>query len=110
VDTATVNTFTQFCQFLGAVPYDGRTGRCCSSRPTTARLIGDVRVSVLKMSRPPCDTAGTHADISIHIMKSLIDDCCRVSLFHKKFNDNALTKHVGDSYFLAVRDGNLSGF
>jgi hypothetical protein len=27
---------------------------------TTARLIGDVRVSVLKMFHPPSDTAGTH--------------------------------------------------
>jgi hypothetical protein len=32
---------------------------CSSSRSTTARLIGDVRVSVLKMFHPPSDTAGT---------------------------------------------------
>jgi hypothetical protein len=57
---------------------------CSSSLSTTARLIGDVRVSVLKMFHPPSDTADTHADISIHTMKLLLDDYCRVSLFHKK--------------------------
>jgi hypothetical protein len=54
---------------------------CSSSRPTTERLIGDVRVSILKIFHPPSDTAGTHADISIHTTKSLVDVCCRVSLF-----------------------------
>jgi hypothetical protein len=39
---------------------------CSSSPSTTARLIGDVRVSVLKMFHPPSDTADTQADISIH--------------------------------------------
>jgi hypothetical protein len=52
---------------------------CSGSRLTTARLIGDVRVSVLKMFHPPSDTADTHADVSIHITKSLVDDSCRVS-------------------------------
>jgi hypothetical protein len=49
---------------------------CCSSQSTTARLIGDVRLSVLKMFHPPSDTAGTRADISIHTMKSLVHDSC----------------------------------
>jgi hypothetical protein len=81
---------------------------CSSSRSTTAQLIRDVRVSVLKMFHPPSDTADTHAGISIHSTKSLVDDCCRVSLFHKKFNDSTLTKrHVCDSHFLAVHDGNV---
>jgi hypothetical protein len=39
---------------------------CSSSLSATARLIGDVRVSVLKMFHPRCDTADTHTDISIH--------------------------------------------
>jgi hypothetical protein len=83
---------------------------CSSSLSITARLIGDVRVSVLKMFHPPSDTAGTHADISIHNRKPLIDDCCRVSLFQKKFNDSTLSKRrVGDSHFLAVHDGNVKG-
>jgi hypothetical protein len=83
---------------------------CSSSRSTTARLIGDVRVSVLKMFHPPSDIAGSHADISIHATKSLTDDFCRVSLFHKKFNDSTLTKrYVGDSCFLAMHDGNIRG-
>jgi hypothetical protein len=83
---------------------------CISSRSTTARLIGDVRVSVLKMFHPPSDTTDTHADISIHTTKSLVDDCCRLSLFHMKFNDSTLTKqHVGDSHFLAVHAWNVSG-
>jgi hypothetical protein len=52
----------------------------------------------------------THADISIHTTKSLVDDCCRVSFFHKKFNDSTLTKrHASESHFLAVHDGNLRG-
>jgi hypothetical protein len=42
---------------------------CSSSRSTTARLIGDVRVSVHKMPHPPSDTADTHVDISIHTKK-----------------------------------------
>jgi hypothetical protein len=83
---------------------------CSSSLSTTERLIGDVRVSVLKMFHPPSDTADTHADISTHTTESLIDDFCRVSLFPKKFNDSALTKrHVNDSHFLAVHDRNLTG-
>jgi hypothetical protein len=52
----------------------------------------------------------THADISIHTAKSLLDDFCRVSSFHKKFNDSTLTKrHVSDSHLLAVYDGNVRG-
>jgi hypothetical protein len=83
---------------------------CSSSRSTTARTIGDVRVSVLKMFHPPSDTADTSAGISIHTTKSLLDDSCRVSLFHKKFNDSTLTKrHVGDSHFLAVLNGIVTG-
>jgi hypothetical protein len=69
---------------------------CISSRSTTARLIGDVRVSVLKMFHPPPDTA----DISIHTTKSLVHDSCRVALFHKKFNDR---------HFVAVHDGSVRG-
>jgi hypothetical protein len=61
---------------------------CSSSRSTTARLIGDVRVSVLKTFHPPSDTAGTLAGISTHTTKSLVHDFYRVSLFHKKFNDS----------------------
>jgi hypothetical protein len=82
---------------------------CSSSRSTTARLIGDVSLSVLKMFHPSSDTADTHVDISIHTTKSLIDDSCRVSLFRKKFNDSRLMKHVGDSHFLAVHDKNVRG-
>jgi len=51
-----------------------------------------------------------HADISIHTTKSLVDDTCRVLLFHKKFNDSTLTKrYVSDSHFLAVLYGNVRG-
>jgi hypothetical protein len=64
---------------------------CSSSRSTTVRLIGDVRVSVLKMFHPRSDSADTHADISIHTTKSLLDDSCRLSIIHKKFNDSTLT-------------------
>jgi hypothetical protein len=42
------------------------------------------------MFHPPPDIADTHADISIHTTKSLVDDCCRVSLFHKNFNEPRL--------------------
>jgi hypothetical protein len=39
-----------------------------------------------------------------------LDDYCRVSIFHNKFNDTTLTKrHVGDSHFLAVYDRNIRG-
>jgi hypothetical protein len=62
------------------------------------------------MFHPPSDTAGTHTDISIHTTKSLVDDFCRISLFHKKFSDSRLTKrHGGDSHFLAVYGGNIKG-
>jgi hypothetical protein len=80
---------------------------CSSSRSTIARLIGDIRVSVLKMVHSPSDIADTHAGISIHTTKSLVEDFCRVSLFYRIFNDSTLTKHVGDSHFLAVHDGNV---
>jgi hypothetical protein len=80
---------------------------CSSSPSTTERLIGDVRVSVLKMFQPSSDTANTHTDISLHTTKSLVDDTCRVPLFHMKFNDNTLTKYVCDSHFLAVHDGKV---
>jgi hypothetical protein len=79
---------------------------CSSSLSTTARLIGDVDVSVLKMFHSISDTASTHADISIQTTKSLVDDSCRLSLFHK-FSDSMLMKHVGDSHFLSVRDENV---
>jgi hypothetical protein len=79
---------------------------CSSSQSAAARLIGDVRVSVLKMFHPPSDTAG----ISIHTTKSLVDDSCRVSISHKKFSGSTLTKgHVGDSHFFAVHDWNVIG-
>jgi len=32
-----------------------------------------------------------------------------VFLFHKKFSNSTLTKHVGESHFLAVHDGNIRG-
>jgi hypothetical protein len=83
---------------------------CSSSRSTTEWLIDDVHVSVLKMFHSPSDTADTHADISIHTTKSLVDDSCRVSLFHKKFNDSRLTKrHTCDNHFLAMHDENVIG-
>jgi hypothetical protein len=62
-----------------------------SSQPTTARMIGNVRVSVIKMFNLPSDTAGTRVGISIHTMKSLVHVSYRLSLFHKKFNDSTLT-------------------
>jgi hypothetical protein len=74
---------------------------CSSSRSTTARLIGDVRVSVIKMFHPLSDTVGTHAVISRHTAKSLVDDSCRVSLFHKKFNDRTLTKDMSVTAILS---------
>jgi hypothetical protein len=67
---------------------------CSSSLSTTARMIGDVLVSVLKMFQPPSDTADTHADISVHTTKSLVDDSCRVSVFHKEFSESTSTKYV----------------
>jgi hypothetical protein len=83
---------------------------CRSSQSTTARLIGDVHVSVLKMFHPTSDIAGTHAGISIHTTKSLADDSCRLSLFNKKFGDNTLTtKYNVDNHFLVVHDWNIRG-
>jgi hypothetical protein len=62
------------------------------------------------MFHPPSGTADTHADISIHTIKTPLDDFCRVPIFHKKFNDTSLTKgYVGDSHFFAVHDGNVRG-
>jgi hypothetical protein len=79
---------------------------CSSLLSTTARLIGDVRISVLKMFHPPFDTAGTHEGTSVHTTKSLVVDSFRVSHFYKKFNDSTLTKrHVGDSHFSQCMSG-----
>jgi hypothetical protein len=48
--------------------------------------------------------------LSFGLLKSLVDDSCRVFLFHKKSNDSRLTKqHVGDSHFIAVHNGNVRG-
>jgi hypothetical protein len=44
-----------------------------SSFSTSVGLMGDVCVSVPKMFQPLYDTAGTHADISTHTTKSLIE-------------------------------------
>jgi hypothetical protein len=45
---------------------------------------------------------------SPYTTQSLVDDSCRVSLLHKKFNESTQTKwHVVDSHFLAVYDGNV---
>jgi hypothetical protein len=83
---------------------------CSSSRSTTARLIGDVCFSVLKIFHSLSDLADTHADISIHTTKSLVDDFCQVSLFHKKFHESTMTKHhEEDSHLLAVNDGKVRG-
>jgi hypothetical protein len=79
---------------------------CSSPWSTTARLISHVHVSILKMFHPPSDTASMDASISLHTMKSLIDDSCQVSLFHKLYNDRTMTKTC-DSHFLAVCDGNV---
>jgi hypothetical protein len=72
----------EFVDFLLVAPSGG------SSRFTTARLIGDVGVSVLKVFHPPSDTAGTHADISTHITKSLVEASCHIPLY-KKFNNSS---------------------
>jgi hypothetical protein len=42
---------------------------CSSSRSTTARLIGAVLFSVLKMFHPTSNTAGTDEGVSIHTTK-----------------------------------------
>jgi hypothetical protein len=64
-----------------------------------ARLIGDARVSVLKMFHPPSDTAGTHAAISIHIAKLLVGFLLSFPLSQEI--------QVGDSHFLSVHDGDV---
>jgi len=64
---------------------------CNSSWSTTAQLLGDIWISICEMLHLPSDSAGTNAGIYMHTMKSLVDDSCKVSLFHKKFNDILMT-------------------
>jgi hypothetical protein len=67
---------------------------CSSSRATTARLIGDVRVSVLKTFHPSSDSAGTMQASPYTPRSRSIDDSCRVTLCHKKFNNSTQTKRL----------------
>jgi hypothetical protein len=53
---------------------------CSSSLSTTARLIGDIRVSVLKMFHPPSDTADTHAGISMQTTATQFPSFTRSSM------------------------------
>jgi len=56
-----------------------------------------------------CGVMPFHA-LLFGLWKSLVDDSCQTSLFHKKFNDSMVTKrHVGDSHFLAVHYRNVRG-
>jgi hypothetical protein len=83
---------------------------CSSSRSTTERLIGDVRVPSLKcfthlltLLAPMQTSPYTPLSRSQMIPAEFL-------IFHKEFNKGMLTKrHVGDSHFLAVHDGNVRG-
>jgi len=56
------------------------------------RLIVDARVPIFKMLYPSCNTTSTHAHISIHMLKSVVNISSGNLLFNKKFNDGMLTK------------------
>jgi hypothetical protein len=71
---------------------------CSSSRSTIVQLISDVHVPVVKMFYPPSGITGTHAGITIHTKKSLVDNSCWVSLFHK----NSMTAHGQNGMLAAI--------
>jgi len=56
------------------------------------RLILDSRVPISKMLHPSSNTTSTHAHISIHTLKSVVNISSGNLLLNNKFNDGTLTK------------------
>jgi hypothetical protein len=57
------------------------------SPSTTAQLIGDISFFILKTFHTLSNIAGTHAGISIHTTKSLVNNCYQV----RSFTRNSMT-------------------
>jgi len=55
-------------------------------------LILDAHVPIFKMLNPSPNTISTHAHISIHKLKSVVDISTGNFLFNEKINDSTLTK------------------
>jgi hypothetical protein len=68
------------------------------------RLILDARVPIFKMLYPLSNTTSTHAHISIHTLKSVVNISSGNLFFNKKFNDGTLTKPniIVDHFVLLV--------
>jgi len=64
------------------------------------RLILDARVLIFKMLYQLSNTASTHAHISIHTLKSVVNISGGNLLFNKKPNDGTLTKETSLSAIL----------
>jgi hypothetical protein len=79
---------------------------CSGSLLTTARLIGDVRVSVLKMFHSPSDTAGTHVHHEVARRWVLPSFPPSQEIQWQLVNEKTCRC---DSHFLAVHDGNVRG-
>jgi hypothetical protein len=52
----------------------------------------DARVPIFKVLYPSSDTSSTHAHISIHTLKSVVNIGSGNLVFNKKFNDGTPTK------------------
>jgi len=55
-------------------------------------LILDAHVPIFKMLNPPSNTISTHAHISIHKLKSVVNISTGNFLFNEKINESTLTK------------------
>ena len=77
-------------------------------RATATRLILDVCVPVFKMLYPSSNTTSTHAHISIHMMKSVVNISSGNLLLSKKFNDGTLTKrNIVVGHFVSLVYGHM---
>ena len=72
------------------------------------RLILHARVPIFKMLYPSSNTTGTHAHISLHMLKSVVNISSRDLPLKEKFNDSMLTKqNIVVGHFVSLVYGHV---
>jgi len=72
------------------------------------RMTLDALVPIFKMLYPSSNTTSTHAHISIHTLKSVVNISGGNLLLNKKFNDGTLTKrNIVVGHFVSLVCGHV---
>jgi len=71
------------------------------------RMILDACAPIFKMLYPSSNTTSTHAHISIHTLKSVVNISSGNLLFNKKFNDGTLAKQNIADHFQSLVYGHV---